>query len=442
MNVLKLQATLAYDLKLEARAQADAINGLPTTAQTGLAAAELDAVAAAENAAKDELRKVAGARKDATSALTKAQATLSAVSKSRQGIEDEVPPPMPNLDRLAKTRDRAAANYDAFKADHGLTREATGDDRLVQATWVAVVAMVESVFNAYFYMPISSLGLIGAIATAFFVSLANVSFAFVGGAVGLRHLSHMDPAKKLLGVSATLLTLGGCALVVGLSALFRGHVDALAGGDLESADLANAAWAAAVESLQELEIMALFGSLNSFLLVFVGVACAVFCYWKGLQFDDPYPGFGEVLRNRESAEATYEDSRVAAEQDRSRWWQAHRRRLRELKVGLDDASQHLDTALAGFEKTLLDAAALGSQTAQLAAGLVKVYRNKNEAVRATATPSYFGDAPAADAHSGIESSLSDLSSHLPALREEARHFAKSCKQEQAALAAALAQDGS
>lgn len=441
MNVPNLQAQLAADLKLEARATADAINDLPKTVADTLTAAELDAVAAAENAAKDELGKVEGARGEAASALTGAQTTLSAVTKTREGIEDEKPPPGPNLDGLRQVARRAAANYDAFKDLHGLTREATGDDRLVQATWVAVVALIESVINAYFYMPISSLGLIGAIATAFFVSLANVSFAFVGGAAGLRYLAHIDPAKKLLGVIATLITLCGCALVVAISALFRGHVDALAGGDLESADLADAAWVAAVESLQEIEIMALFGSLNSFLLVFVGTACAVFCYWKGLQFDDPYPGFGEALRNKENAEATYEDRREAAKEEHQRWWQGHRHRLREQNSKLDDAAQRLDAALAGFNKALLDAAGLGSQTVQLAAALLKIYRNKNESVRATAAPGYFEVGPASDAFASIESSLSGLADQLPTLQEEAGRFSEARKQEQKYLAAALAHDG-
>ena len=438
MNVPNLQAGLAAGLTLEKRAQADAIKGLPGSDATTLTAAEMDAVAAAENAAKEELGKVERAREEAASALTKAQKTLSAVTARREGIEDEAPPPARNLDRLAETRNRAAANYEAFKDQHGLTREATGDDRVVQATWVAVVALAESVVNAYFYMPISSLGLLGAIATAFFVSLANVSFAFVGGASGLRYLSHTEPAKKLLGVIATLVTLCGCALVVALSALFRGHVDALAGGDLESADLADAAWAAAVESLQGLEIMALFGSLNSFLLVFVGTACAVLCFWKGSQFDDPYPGFGQALRNKENAEEAYEDSRSADEADRQHWWQAHRRRLREQKAELDRAESHLDEALAGFQKTLLDAAGLAGQTAQLAAGLLRVYRDKNEALRQTAMPSYFGDGPGNFPE--IESNLQGLDDQLPKLRQEADRVIESCKDEQQALAAAIAQD--
>lgn len=440
MNVPNLQAGLAADLRLENRAREDAINGLPKSTAMTLMAAERDAVAAAENAAKEELGKVDGARKEATSALTKARETLSAVTAHREGIEDEAPPAARNLDRLAQTRDRATANYEDFKALHRLTREATGDDRIEQAVWVAVVALVESVVNAYFYMPISSLGLLGAIATAFFVSLANVSLAFVGGASGLRYLAHTEPAKKLGGVVATLITLCGCALVVALSALFRGHVDALAGGDLESADLADAAWAAAVASLQGFEIMALFGSLNSFLLVFVGAACAVFCFWKGLQFDDPYPGFGQALRNKENAEEAYEDSRAEDEEYRQGWWQAHRGRLREQKGELDRAESHLDAALAGFQKTLLDAAGLAGQTAQLAAGLLGVYRTKNEALRQTATPTYFGDGPTSFPE--IESNLQELNDQLPTLRREAERFIESCKHEQQALAAAIAKDGS
>ena len=221
MNVKALTEELAERLKLEDRAQQDAVAGLPETTATSLTAAETNAVAAAEQAAKEEVRIAAQAQGEAEAALNHAKSELEQVRGAREAIEDEVPPLAPNLDRLAQARDGATAAYAAFKSQHGLTRDATGDDRSAQASWAVVVVVLESVFNAYFYWPISSLGAAGGLFTAFFVSVANVGVAFVGGAVGLRFLAHAEPAKKLGGIVAFLLTVSLCALVVALSALFR-----------------------------------------------------------------------------------------------------------------------------------------------------------------------------------------------------------------------------
>ena len=404
---------------------------------TSLTAAETGAVAAAEQAAKEEVRIVAQAQMEAKTAQNRAKSELEQVRQARETIEDEAPPSPPNLDRLAMARDRATAAYAAFKSSNGLTRDATGDDRSAQVSWAVVVMVVESLLNAYFYMPISSLGLLGGLFTAFFVSFANVGVAFVGGAFGLRFLAHVEPAKKLGGTFASLLALGGCALVVALSALFRGHVDALGDGDLEGADLAGAAWDAAVLSLQELDVLALFGSLNSFLLVFVGAICALLGFWKGWEFDDPYPGFGAALRSRERAEAAYDEAQEAAAEARRRWWQAHRASLRQLKQRLDDAAANAESALAGLREAALKAAHPAAQAAKLAAGLFSIYRQKNEAVRATPAPAYFSAVPSAADFPSLDEDLAGITGDLPALEAEAGTFAESCNAEQARLQAAI-----
>lgn len=436
MNVKAQTEELAEHLKLEHRAQQDAVSGLPETTATGLTAAETSALAAAEQAAKEEVRIAAQAHGEATTALDHARSELGQVRQAREAIEDEVPPPAPNLDRLAQARDRATAAYTAFQSQHGLTRDAIGDDRSVQVIWAVVVVVVESLFNAYFYMPISSLGLLGGLFTALFISFANVAVAFVGGAFGLRFLAHVEPAKKLGGTIASLLAIGCCALVVALSALFRGHVDAL-GGDLEGEDLLGAAWDAAVLSLEELDALALFGSLNSFLLVFLGAICALLGFWKGREFDDPYPGFGAALRSRESAEAAYDEAQEAAAEALRRWWQAHRANLRQLKQRLDGATATVEAALAGLREAAQKAAHPAAQAAQLAAGLLSIYRQKNEAVRATPAPAYFSSAaPLAD-FASLDQDLADITGRLPALEADAETFAESCSAEQARLQAAI-----
>lgn len=437
MNVKAQTEELAERLKLEDRAQQDAVAGLPETTATSLTAAETNAVAAAEQAAKEEVAVAAQAQVEAEAALNHAKSELEQARGAREATEDEAPPLAPNLDRLAQARDRATAAYAAFQSEHGLTRDATGDDRSGQVIWAVLVVVGETIFNAYFYMPVSSLGLLGGLFTALFISFANVGVAFVGGAVGLRFLAHVEPAKKLGGTIASVLTLAGCTLVVALSALFRGHVDALGAGDLEGEELLGAAWDAAVLSLTELDVLALFGSLNSFLLVFVGAICALLGFWKGRSFDDPYPGFGAALRSRERAEAAYDEAQEAAAEVRRQWWRTHRADLRQLKQRLDGATATVEAALAGLRQAAQKAGHPAAQAAQLAAGLLSIYRQKNEAVRATPGPAYFSSATTSSDFASLDQDLADITVHLPALEAEAGTFAESCSAEQAHLQAAI-----
>ena len=299
MNVETLIDELKERLQLEAEARSDAINGLPESHATAPMPAEIIAVAAAEEVAKSEIEVAQKSGTEAGNALNSCEATLVAARQACQDIEGEMPPVPRNVDTLIQECDSAKASYAAFKASHKLERNATGDDRVLQGVWATVVVVLESMVNSYFYMPISDLGLIGGFFTAFFVSLVNVGCAFFGGVLGVRYLTHIEPTKKLGGLIALLFFTCACALVIALSALFRGHADAMSAKELDTIALMDGAWQAAVKSLIELDVLDLLASLHSFLLTLVGLLCAVIGFWKGWAFDDPYPGFGAAYRRKE-----------------------------------------------------------------------------------------------------------------------------------------------
>ena len=84
----------------------------------------------------------------------------------------------------------------------------------------------------------------------------------------------------------------------------------------------------------------------------------------------------------------------------------------------------MEAALAGLREADQKAAHPAAQAAQLAAGLLSIYRQKNEAVRATPAPAYFSQAaPPAD-FASLDQDLADIIAHLPALEAEAETFAE------------------
>ena len=396
VNIAALIKQKANKLNLEAIARQDALNGLPTQAASKLTAAETSAVAEAERCGKDELARIDQVVAETRTAIGRLNTALRNASRERARVDSAIPPPGIDLQSRVNDRDRAQAAYNAFQTDNGLTRDATGDDRMKQVLWATVIVLVEGLVNSYFYAPVSAFGLLGGFSIAFFVSFANVAFAFIGGAGGLRYLSHIDPLKKLVGVLVSLGCLLISLLVITLSTLFRGHVDLLEGSGLDPSAMETEAWRLAVESLRDLDVWALMSSVNSFLLVLVGLACAIFAFHKGWQYDDPYPGFGTAFRAKERATEAYEDACEQNAAAAAAWSSKQVDDLRQASKSVNDALAEVDADDQGLRVLLSKSARLSRDVGSLARGLLGVYRKTNEAVRASEAPNYFDRYPEDD----------------------------------------------
>lgn len=442
MKVNTLAEELKEQLELEHKALQDALAGLPSQDATGLTPAEKEAVDNAGAAAQKEISDATQCKADTIEALRDCKAALQEVNRARQGIERETPPAPADVTSLIEARDRTKAHYTAFKVQHKLQRDAAGDDRVVQVVWALVIVVLESIFNAYFYAPISDLGLLGGLFTALFVSVINVAFAFFGGVSGLRYLGHVDPAKKLGGLIAFCMCLFVCVLVVTMSALFRGHADAMSTNALDTGMLMTAAWQASVDSLMALDVFGLFASLHSFLLAFVGAICAIIGFWKGRDFDDPYPGFGAAHRQMENAQTELDDA-GAEEEDRQRdWQQEHRKRLLEQSHKLDQSKSRMSAACSGLRQKIESNLHLAEDAATLASDLLSVYRHKNKQIRADDPPSYFDDYNTDYAF--LEDDLGEVSKDLSTLEQDVRDLSDECDEELAEIQTAIvgAPDGS
>ena len=435
MNVHTLVEELKEQLQLEDRALQDALTGLPSQDATGLTPAEKEAVDSARAAAQKEISDAVQCRAETDEALKDCRTTLQEVKRARQGLERETPPARPDVMSLTEARDRTKAHYTAFKVQHKLQRDATGDDRVVQGCWAGVVVVVESMFNAYFYAPISDLGLLGGLFTALFVSVINVAFAFIGGVLGLRFLSHVDPTKKLGGLIAFSACLLVCALVVTMSALFRGHADAMSTNTLDTGMLVTAAWQASVDSLLALDVIGLLASLHSFLLALVGAICAIIGFWKGRDFDDPYPGFGAAYRQKENAQAELDDASEEGEQRQRQWQRQHSQELLRLSHKLDHSKSRMSAACSGLRQKIESNWHLAEDAASLAETLLGVYRQKNKQIRADDPPGYFDDYKTD--YADLKHDLGNVGKHLSTLERDIQHLGDECDGQLAEIQAAI-----
>ena len=334
MDVNALTAELAGKLGLKKAAQRDAAAGIPARDATELTGAEVKAIAEVEKAGQKAVKMLGVHYQESENAIRKCGDMLADVWKRRH-VANNQPPSTNDLDIFRIARDGAVAAYNQFKSDNELRREASGDDRFVQFIWALVIMVIEGVFNAYFFAPVSEFGLAGGFFSAFMFSFANVASAFVGGALGLRYANHCEPAKKLGGIICAGLCLLGCAAIVSLSSWYRGHIDLLRGDGSET--LALDAWNESVSSLENGNLRGLIASLHSFLLLFLGTLCALLGFWKGYEFDDPYPGFGGMFRQKEEAAENYNDMK-AEHDDRMQAWRIDRNgTLREMARDLEQS---------------------------------------------------------------------------------------------------------
>ncbi len=276
---------------------------------------------------------------------------------------------------------QAQRDLRAFRAEHGVAREAIypASRSLHYAGLLGMVA-VEALANAYFFAKGSDYGLVGGFLDAVLVASFNVVVSFQVGRI-LHWLQRRGVRRLLAGVA------GGLGLgLLGLYHLTVGHYRmALVGPQPDQA---------AVHALRHLIQAPLeISDLQTCMLIFVGVLCAVGAAVAGYTSDDPLPGYGAVTRRVKAAEAAYQALKAEYLQRLHVVVEAQSR-----AVALHVAEAR--AALRAFRASLAEAQQLRQGYALLCRALVEAcratqrrYRTGNEEIRDTETPAYFATTP-------------------------------------------------
>ncbi len=288
----------------------------------------------------------------------------------------------PELTDLRVEERTALRDLNRFKADHGLQRSAVYPDSHVKhLALVCFFLLCECLANTYFFAANSDLGYLGGFFQALVVSIANVGLSYLCGWLALRELNHHRPLRKAVG--ALCLGLYGTSITVFhlLVAHYR---------DLLTLDPENAI-RMTLPRFSEGPFS--FDTLESIIVIAIGVIISVLALMKGYTHDDRYPGYGEVDRLHKVKAKAYRDKEMAA---------------RGRMIGLvDGAEEKVNQRLAQEEarvaemRDLLDGAKsvvahidnIDQQVAKVAHTAVAIYREANKSVRTEALPAYFATLP-------------------------------------------------
>ena len=130
-------------------------------------------------------------------------------------------------------------------------------------------------------------------------------------------------------------------------------------------------------------------SLQSWLLLLLGLALAGIAVAKGYSLDDPYPAYGAVDRRRIVARREYEAVRHnivdGAEQIRDDFTEKLRVKIETLRASSTQRQQ----ILAARARSLAEFKAHEINLADAARQLLSVYRRANEAARSAPAPAHF-----------------------------------------------------
>jgi len=322
------------------------------------------------------------ARRNVTQEVNRARQADQEFERKASALLTEQEAVVRGLGEIARKR---KAELDAFRAEHGLTREAhypTGTRTYLQYALLLALIGAEGVLNASFFAQGLDTGLLGGFTQAGIMAGINVVIAFLMGKFAIRYVNH----RRIIAKSLGLLGLAVSVVVMICIGLGIAHYrDSLVGELVNPSRAALEAFTAHPFQLNDFFSWALFA---------ISLVFGIASLFDGLYSDDLYPGYGSISRRTQEAIDDHE-----AELD------TLRTDLEELKneelQGLDAALQRAQADVAVFESLIHDkqmagsrlATALGDADNSLDA-LIKKFRTENELHRGTSPrPAYFDTRP-------------------------------------------------
>jgi hypothetical protein len=224
------------------------------------------------------------------------------------------------------------------------------------------------------------LGLLGGSLVALVIAVVNVGFSMILGWFG-RWVVHRGAFQTVIGLLVIILWISfaaGFNLSVGH---FRDVADGREWNDAAIAALGNLQ--ASPVHLQ---------SIESWLLVGFGMLISFISFLKGFHLDDPYPGYGRVVRRLQAARQDYADEVEAAHDELLEKRDAAKENLEDAgTVARDEINEAVDVGyasqgLAGQRDVFL------GHCEDVANRLLTIYREANVTARTTPAPAHFARA--------------------------------------------------
>ena len=212
--------------------------------------------------------------------------------EAKQEFEKKFVVAKSELSELQEEELRQLRNLNFFKESNNLVRDAVyPSSRLLHFGVLSLFFLIECIGNMYFFAEGSDIGLLGGFFQAALVSTVNVGLSYIVGLFALTQLSHNSVFRNMAG----WIFAAAYLIVITLFHFAVAHYRDLLATDPDQAMYM------AIDKLRN-DMLGL-ETLDSILVLILGIAIAVVALYEGYKHDDPYPGFGAKDRRYQKARA-------------------------------------------------------------------------------------------------------------------------------------------
>lgn len=303
-------------------------------------------------------------------------------------VEAELAGMKPAVVQATEARMLAEQDIKYFRAENNIHEQAVyPDSKLWHFGWLAILAVIEVVVNAFFFE--NSEGLLGGVIVALGIAAVNMSLA-LGLGILFRHQNLAALGHKILGWSAVVAFLLVAIFCNALFASFRSEYQAVV-DPTEAAQIGEAFRRAWPEAVLIFRANMEFKDHWSFILFGVGMVLSIWAFWKGYTIDDKYPGYGAKDRVYKAA--------VAAEQlEEDKVRQKIKDLLHQKKAAVNAAVREPATQVGMLSRRVADLThARDLMDTRVNAVrrdftmVTQAYRHANASIRSIQPPAYFQD---------------------------------------------------
>jgi uncharacterized membrane-anchored protein YhcB (DUF1043 family) len=376
---------LARELRLEEQGQKRGAANQPPADAKVLDPVEIEAISAIEERRRKGLenfeqnRSVYAARLTRTAGIAQEIKTSAGRARNDFGTATQK-----WRNSIVSARERLNETYSyrkTFREQHGLVRPAKQFNGWANVVLLAaILIVVEAGMNSYLFAKGNEFGLLGGGIAALLFSLVNVTACLMLGYFA-HNSNHRNPGWKLFGIFLILFWIVFAATINLGIAHFRDGLEA------------GVAWTeAASGAIRKLLNSPLdLGTIESWLLMAIGLIISVVSFLKGWFTDDPYPEYGALERSLEDARLEYEgrlqDALAELQQVRDQAIEEFTETNELVKEAVSEAIDALygHTTLSQHLGTFLDQCDLA------AAQLLAIYRDANWSARTEPAPQTFNE---------------------------------------------------
>lgn len=313
-----------------------------------------------------------------TSVAKEASEVNQMTNKFERQILSDLPSKISVLKNLEDDYRQSNDDLNHFKKVNSLRRNAIyPTSHILTIALLFLVLIAESIINGVFFAEGSDAGLIGGVVIALVISSFNILFGFSTGLFVLRYKNHI--ARILV-----ILSYIGLVFALALSFVFNllvGHYRQALGVDPDNAQ------SIAVESFVN-GIMTIH-DVQSWLLIAIGLVFFGFAILKGYKFDDEYPKYGKIYRNRELLKEEIHSEKEDIYDEFNELHIEFEEKLEEIYEDVQRISKRLNSYVNAIENQESIYRSYSTHLQNCLDYVVKLYRDINVHEREDSPPEYF-----------------------------------------------------